>query len=61
MEKRRVEEVGGGYAKVVGEAAKNQQRQEGCDSFHPTVPLDLTKETRREVVEFLEKVEQCGR
>ena len=29
----------------------------GCDGFHPKVPLDLTRETRGEVVEFLEKVE----
>ena len=33
----------------------------GCDGFHPKVPLDLTKETRGKVVEFLEKVEQSGR
>ena len=33
----------------------------GCDGFHPKVPLVLTRETRGEVVEFLEKVEQCGR
>ena len=32
-----------------------------CDGFHPKVPLDLTKETRGKVVEFLKKVEQCGR
>ena len=32
----------------------------GCDGFHPTVPLDLTKETSGEIVEFLEKVEQSG-
>ena len=30
----------------------------GCDGFHSKVPLDLTKETRGEIVEFLEKVEQ---
>ena len=30
----------------------------GCDGFHPKVPLDLTKETRGEIVGFLEKVEQ---
>ena len=30
----------------------------GCDGFHPKVHLDLTKETRGEIVEFLEKVEQ---
>ena len=33
----------------------------GCDGFHPKVPLDLTREPRGEVVEFLRKVEQCGR
>ena len=33
----------------------------GCDGFHPNVPLDLTKETRKEIVEFLEKVEQSGK
>ena len=32
----------------------------GCDGFHPKVPLDLTKEMRGEIVEFLEKVEQSG-
>ena len=25
----------------------------GCDGFHPKVLLDLTKETRGEIVEFL--------
>ena len=29
--------------------------KKGWDSFHPKVPLDLTKETRGEIVEFLEK------
>ena len=33
----------------------------GCDGFHPKVHLDLTKETRGKVLEFLEKVEQSGR
>ena len=33
----------------------------GCDGFHPTVLLDLTEETRGEIVEFLEKVEQSGK
>ena len=28
----------------------------GCDSLHPRVPLDLKKETRGEIVEFLENV-----
>ena len=32
----------------------------GCGGFHPKVPLDLTKETRGETVEFLEKVERSG-
>ena len=33
----------------------------GCDGFHPKIPWDLTKETRGEIVEFLEKVEQSGK
>ena len=33
----------------------------GCDGFHPKVPLDLTKETRGEIVKFPEKVEQSGK
>ena len=33
----------------------------GCDGFHPKVDLDLTKETREEVVGFVEKVEQSGK
>ena len=33
----------------------------GCDGFHPEVPLDLTKETRGEIVEFPEKVEESGK
>ena len=33
----------------------------GCDGFHPKVLLYLTKETRREIVELLEKVEQSGK
>ena len=33
----------------------------GCDGFHSKVPLALTRETRGEVVEFVEKVEQYGR
>ena len=33
----------------------------GCDGFHPKVPLVLTKETRGEIVEFLEKVEESGK
>ena len=30
-----------------------------CDGFDPKVPLDSAKETRKEVVEFLEKKKQC--
>ena len=33
----------------------------GCDGFHPKVPLDVTKETRGEILEFLEKLEQSGK
>ena len=33
----------------------------GCGGFHPQAPLDLTKETRGEIVEFLHKVEQSGK
>ena len=33
----------------------------GCDGLHPKVPLDLTKETRVEVLEPLKSVEQSGR
>ena len=33
----------------------------GCDGFHTKVLLDLTKETRGEIVEFLERVEQSGK
>ena len=32
-----------------------------CDGFHPKVPLDLTRETRGEIVECLERVEQSGK
>ena len=44
-------------------AARNYKAKTGIggDGFHPKVPLDLEKETRGEVVEFLEKVEQSGR
>ena len=44
-------------------AARNYKAKTGvaCDDFHPKVPLDLEKETRGEVVQVLEKVEQCGR
>ena len=33
----------------------------GCDGFRPKVPVDLTKETRGEIVELLEKVEHSGK
>ena len=29
----------------------------GCHSFHLKIPLDFTRVTREEIVEFLEKVE----
>ena len=31
-----------------------------CDGFHPRIPLDLTKETRRGIVEILEKATKVG-
>ena len=33
----------------------------GCDGFQLKVPLDVTKETRGEIVQFLEKAEQSGK
>ena len=33
----------------------------GCDGIHLEVTLDSAKETRKEVVEFLENVGQCGK
>ena len=49
--------------RLLEKAAKSCKAKTGvvCDGFHPKVPLDLTKETRGKVVEFLEKVLQCGR
>ena len=32
-----------------------------CDGFHSKVPLDVTNETRGEIVEFLEEVEQSAK
>ena len=32
-----------------------------CDRFHPQVLLDISKETRGDIVKFFEKVEQCVR
>ena len=32
-----------------------------CDGIHPRVPLDLTTETRVNIVEFLDKMEQSGK
>ena len=37
------------------------KKRVGRDGFHPKVPLDLTKETRGDIVKFLEKVEQSGK
>ena len=31
----------------------------GCNGFRPRFPSELSRETREEVVKFLEKVEQC--
>ena len=46
-------------------AAKAERREPRKSSeetgFPPEVLLDLSKETRREVLKFFEKVEQCGR
>ena len=49
--------------RLLEKAAKSCKAKTGvvCDGFHPKVPLDLTKETRGKMVEFLEKVLQCGR
>ena len=49
--------------RLLEKAAKSCKAKTGvvCDGVHPKVPLDLTKETRGKVVEFLEKVLQCGR
>ena len=33
----------------------------GCDGFHSKVHLEVTKETRGEIVECLEKAEQSGK
>ena len=48
---------------LLEKASKNYKAKSGVeyDGFHPKVPLNLTKETRGEVVDFLEKVEQRGR
>ena len=53
--KCRIEEIGGGFAEKVARLYKAKTGV-GCDGFHPNVPLDLTQEARREIVEFLEKV-----
>ena len=47
---------------VLEKAGKSHKSKTGvvCGGFHPKVRLDLTKGTRGEVVELLEKVEQCG-
>ena len=62
-EKRRVEEFGGGYAEVIGEGSKELQGKDrsGVRWLSSKVPLDLAKETRGKVVEFLGEVLQCGR
>ena len=49
--------------KKLEKAAKSYKAKTGmgCDGFHPKVSLDLTRETRGEVVDVLDKVEQIGR
>ena len=39
----------------------HKTKTRGCDGIHPYVPLDMTKDTRGETVEFLDKVEQSGK
>ena len=53
MEKRGAEEVRGGRA----EATKTGI---GCDGFHPEVPLDLARDTRKEVVECWNRWNSVG-
>ena len=38
-----------------------QKLEWDATAFYPKVPLDLTKETKGEIVEFLEKVEHRGK
>ena len=47
----------------LAKAAGNNEAKTGvrCDGFHHHVPLNFTRETKGEAVEFLEKVAQCGR
>ena len=64
MEQQGVEEIGGGAANGVNwKKCRDCIKRKigvGCDGFHTKVLLDSTKETRGEIVEFLEKVEQSG-
>ena len=48
---------------VLEKSARSYNAKTGvvCDGFHPKSPLGLTRETIGEVVEFVEKGEQCGR
>ena len=46
------------HLEEVSRLYKKRKTEGGCDGFHP---LDLTKETRGEIVDFLEKVEQSGK
>ena len=67
MEREEIEEIGRSTAKAERESFGRSveivqgKDRSGCDGFHPKVPLDFTKETRGEIVEFLEKVEQSGK
>ena len=59
-----MKKVGGGFAKADLENASTWYKAKtgvGCDGFHSKVHLDLTKETRGEVVEFLKNEEQSGK
>ena len=67
MEKRRTEEIRGIAAKAkgvwLGKGIETVQSKDGSRvrRFPPQSSLDVTKGTRGEIVEFLEKVEQSGK
>ena len=51
LKEESLESAGRSYKATTGAA---------CAEFHPQVLSDFSKETRREAVTFLEKVEQCA-
>ena len=67
MEERGIEKCRGSTAKaeecLLEEVSRlfKAKTGVGCDGFHPKVPLNLTKEPRGKIMEFLEKVEQSGK